>query len=54
MLNPKCSVAMVQAGEETLLLGLTASSVTLLTKVPATAQDTHESKKEAAEEIRLQ
>jgi flagellar biogenesis protein FliO len=54
MLNPKCSVAMVQAGEETLLLGLTASSVTLLTKLPSTPQDTHETKKEASEEIRLQ
>ena len=54
MLNPKCSVAMVQAGEETLLLGLTASSVTLLTKLPSTPQESHETKKEPSEEIRLQ
>jgi flagellar biogenesis protein FliO len=42
MLNPKCSVALVQAGSETLLLGVTATSVTLLTKVPnseAAAED---------------
>ncbi|HTM08478.1 MAG TPA: flagellar biosynthetic protein FliO [Verrucomicrobiae bacterium] len=35
MLNPKCSVALVQAGPQTLLLGVTASSVTLLAKLPA-------------------
>ena len=35
MLNPKCSVALVQAGPHTLLLGVTASSVTLLAKLPA-------------------
>jgi flagellar biogenesis protein FliO len=34
MLNPKCSVALVQAGSETLLLGVTATSVTLLTRLP--------------------
>lgn len=34
MLNPKCSVALVQAGGETLLLGVTAASVTLLAKLP--------------------
>jgi len=43
MLNPKCSVAMVQAGNETLLLGVTATSVTLLTKVPNSAAAAEES-----------
>ncbi len=31
-LTPQCSVALVQAGEETLVLGLTPHNVTLLTK----------------------
>lgn len=31
-LTPQCSVALVQAGQETLVLGLTSHAVTLLTK----------------------
>jgi flagellar biogenesis protein FliO len=34
-LTPQCSVALVRAGGETLVLGLTPQSVTLLTKLPA-------------------
>ncbi|HEY2990909.1 MAG TPA: flagellar biosynthetic protein FliO [Candidatus Binatia bacterium] len=59
MLNPKCSVALVQAGEERLLLGLTASNVTLLTKLGPVAEEARpqaekEPNKESNEEIRLQ
>jgi flagellar biogenesis protein FliO len=54
MLNPKCSVALVQAGPQTLLLGLTAASVTLLAKLPPIAEEARESEKETDEEIRLQ
>lgn len=32
-LTPQCSVALVQAGQDTLVLGLTPQTVTLLTKV---------------------
>jgi flagellar biogenesis protein FliO len=32
-LTPPCSVALVRAGQETLVLGLTSQSVTLLTKI---------------------
>lgn len=32
-LTPQCSVAMIRAGQETLVLGLTPQAVTLLTKV---------------------
>lgn len=31
-LTPQCSIALVRAGQETLVLGLTSHSVTLLTK----------------------
>jgi len=34
-LTPQCSVAVVRAGRETLVLGLTPHAVTLLTKTPA-------------------
>jgi flagellar biogenesis protein FliO len=54
MLNPKCSVALVQAGEETLLLGVTASSVTLLTKLPAITEQTAAEESADGEEGRLQ
>jgi flagellar biogenesis protein FliO len=54
MLNPKCSVAVVQAGEETLLLGVTASSVTLLTKLPPAPPELPQERKETSEEVRLQ
>jgi len=59
MLNPKCSVALVQAGEERLLLGVTASTVTLLTKLGPVAEQARpqtktEANKESNEEIRLQ
>lgn len=54
MLNPKCSVAVVQAGEETLLLGVTASSVTLLAKLPPAPPEPPQDRKEAGEEVRLQ
>jgi flagellar biogenesis protein FliO len=54
MLNPKCSVAVVQAGAETLLLGVTASSVTLLTKLPAAPAEPPPDRKETGEEVRLQ
>jgi len=54
MLNPKCSVALVQAGEETLLLGVTASSVTLLAKLPPAPPEMAAGEKEAGEEIGLQ
>jgi flagellar biogenesis protein FliO len=55
MLNPKCSVAMIQAGQQTLLLGLTASNVTLLAKLPPLPEAQPEIKDEAAdEELRLQ
>ena len=54
MLNPKCSVAMIQAGQQTLLLGLTASNVTLLARLPP-PEPPPEIKDEAAdEELRLQ
>jgi flagellar biogenesis protein FliO len=32
-LTPQCSVALVRVGQETLVLGLTAHSMTLLTKI---------------------
>jgi len=54
MSNPKCSVALVQAGEETLLLGVTASSVTLLTKLAATSEATAEEVSADSQEGRLQ
>jgi flagellar biogenesis protein FliO len=54
MLNPKCSVAVVQAGEETLLLGVTASSVTLLAKLQPAPPELPQDRKEAGEEVRLQ
>jgi flagellar biogenesis protein FliO len=55
MLNPKCSVAMIQAGQQTLLLGLTAANVTLLAKLPPMPEAPPESREEAADELlRLQ
>lgn len=53
MLNPKCSVALVEAGKQTLLLGVTASSVTLLARLPAAEGDAGAGEEEIAEE-RLQ
>jgi|GEM_PF-3245635 flagellar biogenesis protein FliO len=49
MLNPKCSVALVQAGSETLLLGVTAASVTLLAKLPPSGEPAPEESSDDAE-----
>src|SRR5258705_1542437 len=42
MLNPKCSVALVEAGGQTLLTGVTAASVTLLAKLAPAAQQSEQ------------
>lgn len=36
-LTPQCSVALVRAGKETLVLGVTSQSITLLRKIPEAA-----------------
>jgi flagellar biogenesis protein FliO len=54
MLNPKCSVALIEAGRQTLLVGLTASSVTLLAKLPPLEDEPRENEAEADAEVRLQ
>jgi flagellar biogenesis protein FliO len=52
VLNPKCSVALVQAGSETLLLGVTATTVTLLTRLANSEAPAEDSA--ATEDSRLQ
>lgn len=49
-LTPQCSVAVVRAGRETLVLGLTPHAVTLLTKTPDEGAVVHAEENQASEQ----